>query len=48
MFFLALVYLIILVVMVFFSWRDKSYPGFAATVLFIIIGFVLFWSVLNK
>lgn len=36
------------VIIAVFAWRDRSYPGFAATVLFAIIGFVLFWDVLNK
>lgn len=48
MFILGLIYLISLVIIAVFAWRDRSYPGFAATVLFAIIGFVLFWDVLNK
>lgn len=48
MFILALVYLIILVILIVFTWRDRSYPGAAATVLFTIIGFVLFFKELNR
>lgn len=52
MFLLALVYLIILVVAFIGSMvsdpRGARISGFAQWVLFAIIGFVLFWSVLNR
>lgn len=50
MFLLALVYLIILVVWAIFSLRapEGRWGGVAQLVLFAIIGFVLFWSVLNR
>jgi hypothetical protein len=52
MFLLALVYLIILVVAALgFVWNDPRVvrlSGAAQWVLFAIIGFVLFWSVLNR
>lgn len=52
MFLLGLIYLIILVVAIVGSfWNDPRgarISGFAQWVLFAIIGFVLFWSVLNK
>jgi hypothetical protein len=52
MFLLALVYLIILVVAAIgYFWPDPRavrIGGFAQWVLFVIIGIVLFWSVLNK
>lgn len=52
MFLLALVYLIILVVAALgYIWTDPRgvrIAGWAQWVLFAIIGFVLFWNVLNK
>ena len=53
MFLLALVYLIILIVWGFFSLRAPGpdgtrFGGIAQLVLFVIIGIVLFWDVLNK
>lgn len=52
MFLLALIYLIILVVAgLGYIWDDPRVVrigGFAQWVLFVIIGFVLFWSVLNR
>lgn len=50
MFFLALIYLIILIVFGVFSYSDrwKQFGGLAQLILFAIIGFVLFWNVLNK
>lgn len=52
MFLLALVYLIILVVFGIFgvAWGDPiaRRGGVAQFVLFAIIGFALFWNVLNK
>lgn len=52
MFLLALIYLIILVVAAIgYFWNDPRgvrIAGFAQWVLFAIIGFVLFWSVLNR
>lgn len=50
MFFLALVYAVILIVFGVFSynerWRERA--GIPQLILFGIIGFVLFWSVLNR
>lgn len=54
MFLLALVYLIILVVWAIFSFRSpvpeggSRLGGVAQFILFCIIGFVLFWNILNK
>lgn len=52
MFLLALIYLIILVVAaVGYFWNDPRgvrISGIAQWILFAIIGFVLFWSVLNR
>ncbi len=52
MFLLALVYLVILIVWAIFgiTWADPvgRRGGIAQFVLFAIIGFVLFWNVLNK
>ena len=51
MFLLALVYLIILIIWAVFSWapdRWGRYGSIAELVLFAIIGFALFWNVLNK
>lgn len=52
MFLLALIYLIILVVAaVGYFWNDPRglrVSGLAQWVLFAIIGFVLFWNILNK
>lgn len=52
MFLLALIYLIILVVAALgYLWNDPRVvriSGFAQWVLFAIIGFVLFWNILNK
>ncbi len=52
MFLLGLIYLIILVVAAIgYFWNDPRgvrISGIAQWVLFAIIGFVLFWSVLNK
>ena len=52
MFLLALVYLIILVVAAIgYFWNDPRgarISGIAQWVLFAIIGFVLFWGILNR
>lgn len=50
MFLLALIYLIILVVLIVFSFSDRwtRYGGIASLILFAIIGFCLFWNVLNR
>lgn len=52
MFLLALVYLIILVVAAIgYFWNDPRavrISGFAQWVLFAIIGFCLFWNILNR
>lgn len=51
MFLLALVYLIILVVWAIFSLRASEgsrWGGLTQLALFAIIGFVLFWNVLNR
>lgn len=54
MFLAALIYLIILVVwaVMYPGWRGESRSGWisgaAQFVLFLIIGIVLFWNVLNK
>lgn len=50
MFFLALVYAVILIVWaVFYPWNTPNWrSGIAQIVLFAIIGFVLFFDVLNK
>lgn len=52
MFLLALIYVIILIVWAIFgvSWNDAQarWGGLAQFVLFVIIGFVLFWGTLNK
>lgn len=48
MFFLALVYAIILIVGVIFSWRSDGWNNLPMWVLFAILGYVAFWNVLNK
>lgn len=52
MFLLALIYLIILIAHISFSLSGSErwgrFSGLAQWVLFAIIGFVLFWNVLNK
>jgi hypothetical protein len=52
MFFLALVYAVILIIAVVAGfWNDPRgvrVSGWAQWILFAIIGFVLFWNVLNK
>jgi hypothetical protein len=48
MFLLALVYLIIVVVFGFFGYRRSGLETLPEFVLFLIIGIVLFWSVLNR
>jgi len=48
MFILALIYLIILVAGIFISYRANGWSNLAEWVLFLIIGYVLFFDVLNK
>jgi len=49
MFILGLVYLIILVIgAIGYFWENARISSTAQWILFAIIGFVLFWSVLNR
>lgn len=48
MFLLALVYMIIVVVFGFFGYRRSGFETAPEFILFVIIGIVLFWSVLNR
>lgn len=51
MFFLGLVYAVILIVWgIFYPWNEAGRwrNGIASLVLFAIIGFMLFWNILNK
>ena len=52
MFLLGIIYLVILIIAAVGTFWDDArvarVGGFAQFVLFVIIGFVLFWSILNK